>query len=189
MHLMSVSDQPPVFERIRMFHAADRKTWRWQFRQRDGCKAANASRRSIASALFAASTTVLSVALASLCFQVAAATPAPENAEVYFIWPADGTVIKGGKFWVRMGLRNMGIAPKGVVQPTCRRWRSQSRPTGIICISARVKRKPVSSCRPVSIRCKCCSATTTTDRISRPCIRKKFRSSFADPRNRAARNS
>ncbi len=100
-----------------MFHVADLKTWRWQSRQRDGCKAANASRRSIARALFAASATVLSVALASLCVQVAAATPAPENAEVYFIWPADGTVIKGGKFWVRMGLRNMGIAPKGVTQP------------------------------------------------------------------------
>lgn len=41
-------------------------------------------------------------------------TPAPPNAEVYFIWPPDGAVIHGGKFWVRMGLRNMGIAPKGV---------------------------------------------------------------------------
>lgn len=38
---------------------------------------------------------------------------APENAQVYFIWPHDGTVINGGKFWVRMGLRNMGVAPKG----------------------------------------------------------------------------
>jgi hypothetical protein len=40
-------------------------------------------------------------------------TAAPENAQVYFIWPSDGTVIHGGKFWVRMGLRNMGVAPKG----------------------------------------------------------------------------
>ena len=40
-------------------------------------------------------------------------TAAPENAQVYFIWPSDGTVITGGKFWVRMGLRNMGVAPKG----------------------------------------------------------------------------
>jgi len=46
-----------------------------------------------------------------------AATPAPENAHVYFIWPQDGTVINGGKFWVRMGLRNMGVAPKGVDLP------------------------------------------------------------------------
>jgi hypothetical protein len=44
-------------------------------------------------------------------------TPAPENAQVYFIWPHDGTVINGGKFWVRMGLRNMGVAPKGVNKP------------------------------------------------------------------------
>jgi hypothetical protein len=40
-------------------------------------------------------------------------TASPENAQVYFIWPSDGTVIHGGKFWVRMGLRNMGVAPKG----------------------------------------------------------------------------
>ena len=41
-------------------------------------------------------------------------TPASPDARVYFIWPTDGTVIHGGKFWVRMGLRNMGVAPKGV---------------------------------------------------------------------------
>jgi hypothetical protein len=42
---------------------------------------------------------------------------APENAQVYFIWPSDGTVITGGKFWVRMGLRNMGVAPRGSAVP------------------------------------------------------------------------
>ncbi len=47
----------------------------------------------------------------------AAGTPSPEDAQVYFIWPADGAVIAGGKFWVRMGLRNMGVAPKGVNIP------------------------------------------------------------------------
>jgi hypothetical protein len=41
-------------------------------------------------------------------------SPAPENAEVYIIWPQNGTVISGGKFWLRMGLRNMGVAPKAV---------------------------------------------------------------------------
>lgn len=41
----------------------------------------------------------------------------PNNAQLYFIWPNDGTVISGGKFWVRMGLRNMGVAPKGVAVP------------------------------------------------------------------------
>jgi hypothetical protein len=44
-------------------------------------------------------------------------TTAPENAQVYFIWPHDGTVVNGGKFWVRMGLRNMGVAPKGTTVP------------------------------------------------------------------------
>ncbi|MGB5297232.1 MAG: DUF4399 domain-containing protein [Thiogranum sp.] len=41
-------------------------------------------------------------------------TPAPTNARLYIIWPPDGAVIKGGKLWVRMGLRNAGVAPKGV---------------------------------------------------------------------------
>jgi len=40
--------------------------------------------------------------------------PMPENARVYIIWPADGQVIPGGKFWVRMGLSNAGIAPAGI---------------------------------------------------------------------------
>lgn len=55
------------------------------------------------------------VAAAVLHFAPAAGarTPSPENAHLYFIWPVDGTVIRGGKFWVRMGLRNMGVAPKG----------------------------------------------------------------------------
>lgn len=44
-------------------------------------------------------------------------TPSAPDAEVYFIWPGDGTVIQGGKFWVRMGLRNMGVTPKGVKLP------------------------------------------------------------------------
>ncbi len=47
----------------------------------------------------------------------AQSTAAPENAQVYFIWPHDGTVIANGKFWVRMGLRNMGVAPKGTGGP------------------------------------------------------------------------
>ncbi|MES2150712.1 MAG: DUF4399 domain-containing protein [Pseudomonadota bacterium] len=50
-----------------------------------------------------------------LCAPASAATrtPSKENAQVYFIWPSDGAVITNGKFWVRMGLRNMGVAPKG----------------------------------------------------------------------------
>lgn len=46
-----------------------------------------------------------------------AAAPNPAAPQVYFIWPYDGSVINGGKFWVRMGLRNMGVAPKGTTVP------------------------------------------------------------------------
>jgi hypothetical protein len=51
---------------------------------------------------------------AALCAGPAAAqrSTAPENAQVYFIWPSDGMVVRHA-FWVRMGLRNMGVAPKG----------------------------------------------------------------------------
>jgi hypothetical protein len=55
----------------------------------------------------------LTLALSPVGPARAGPTAAPENAQVYFIWPSDGTVIHGGKFWVRMGLRNMGVAPKG----------------------------------------------------------------------------
>ncbi|MDR5754018.1 MULTISPECIES: DUF4399 domain-containing protein [unclassified Caballeronia] len=44
-------------------------------------------------------------------------TPSPQNAEAYIIWPPDGAVITGGKLWVRMGLRNMGVCPKGIDLP------------------------------------------------------------------------
>jgi Domain of unknown function (DUF4399) len=40
--------------------------------------------------------------------------PMQPDAKVYFIWPADGQVIPGGKFWVRMGLSNAGVAPAGI---------------------------------------------------------------------------
>jgi hypothetical protein len=46
-----------------------------------------------------------------------AASPSPPGAKVYIIWPTDGSVIKGGKFWVRMGLSGMGIAPAGTDIP------------------------------------------------------------------------
>jgi hypothetical protein len=38
----------------------------------------------------------------------------PPNAKVYIIWPADGQVIPTGKFWIRMGLTDGGVAPAGV---------------------------------------------------------------------------
>lgn len=46
-------------------------------------------------------------------------TSAPKGAEVYIIWPGDGAVIDGGKLWVRMGLKGMGVCPKGVERPNC----------------------------------------------------------------------
>jgi len=47
---------------------------------------------------------------------IAQPKPMPDNAKVYIIWPADGQVIPGGKFWVRMGLSNAGVAPAGIVK-------------------------------------------------------------------------
>jgi hypothetical protein len=65
--------------------------------------------------------TISLAAFAALCLGSIGAyaqdTPAPKDAQEYFIWPSDGTVIHGGKFWVRMGLRNMGVAPKGTDLP------------------------------------------------------------------------
>jgi len=43
------------------------------------------------------------------------ATEAPPNAYCYIGWPSDGAVLPAGKpFRVWFGLRNMGVAPKGV---------------------------------------------------------------------------
>jgi len=39
---------------------------------------------------------------------------APKDARAYIIWPPNGAVINGGKFWVRMGLQNFGVAPAGI---------------------------------------------------------------------------
>ena len=45
-------------------------------------------------------------------------TPAPKDVLLYIGWPNDGQVIAGGKpFRVWFGLRNMGVAPKGVKYP------------------------------------------------------------------------
>jgi hypothetical protein len=38
--------------------------------------------------------------------------PAAKDAYLYFVWPQDGTVIKGA-FWARFGLRNMGVTHAG----------------------------------------------------------------------------
>jgi hypothetical protein len=56
---------------------------------------------------------VLSAALALVsCAVFAQGKPAPKDATVYFIWPQNGSTIKGG-FWCRFGLRNMGVTHAG----------------------------------------------------------------------------
>jgi hypothetical protein len=48
--------------------------------------------------------------------QTTAPTPAPSDAYLYIIWPNDGERIKG-PFWVRFGLRNMGVTRAGDTTP------------------------------------------------------------------------
>lgn len=56
---------------------------------------------------------LLAVALASLpCAVLAQGKAAARDALLYFIWPQNGAIIKGG-FWCRFGLRNMGITHAG----------------------------------------------------------------------------
>ena len=43
--------------------------------------------------------------------------PMPPDAKAYILWPPDGQAIRGGKFWVRMGLSGAGVAPAGVDKP------------------------------------------------------------------------
>jgi hypothetical protein len=65
--------------------------------------------------LFFAAAYLIAATMASPVF--AGRTPAPKDAQVYIIWPHDGTVIYGGKLWVRMGLRGAGVAPRGADMP------------------------------------------------------------------------
>jgi hypothetical protein len=53
--------------------------------------------------------------IATLFGGAARAATAPPNAYCYIGWPTDGQVLAAGKpFRVWFGLRNMGVAPKGV---------------------------------------------------------------------------
>jgi hypothetical protein len=55
----------------------------------------------------------LSAILALLPFLAQAqGRPAGKDALLYFVWPQNGTIIKGG-FWCRFGLRNMGVTHAG----------------------------------------------------------------------------
>jgi len=56
---------------------------------------------------------VLAAALASVsCAAHAQGKPPAKDAYLYIIWPPNGAKIKGG-FWVRFGLRNMGVTHAG----------------------------------------------------------------------------
>jgi hypothetical protein len=57
--------------------------------------------------------TLLFVAMTSFpAVAFAKGKPAPKDAQLYFIWPHDGAVIKGA-FWCRFGLRGMGVTHAG----------------------------------------------------------------------------
>jgi hypothetical protein len=56
---------------------------------------------------------LLAVALASVPGLAHAQGKAPaKDALLYFVWPQNGSVVKGG-FWCRFGLRNMGVTHAG----------------------------------------------------------------------------
>ena len=56
---------------------------------------------------------MLCAALTLLSFAAQAqGKPAGKDAVLYFVWPQNGTTIKGG-FWCRFGLRNMGVTHAG----------------------------------------------------------------------------
>lgn len=48
---------------------------------------------------------------------VSGPSPSPPGAKVYILWPNNGQVISGGKFWLRMGARGIGVAPAGTTVP------------------------------------------------------------------------
>ncbi|MGJ7915063.1 DUF4399 domain-containing protein [Massilia sp. LXY-6] len=61
---------------------------------------------------------ILVTALSAALGAAVAATPAPPDAYLYIGWPNDGQVLPSGKpIRVWFGLRNMGVAPKGVEFP------------------------------------------------------------------------
>ena len=72
------------------------------------------SSRSIA-ALLAGLAAALAVTSAAAAHTPAARQPAPPGALVYFHYPLDGLSVPE-RFTVRIGLRNMGVAPAGIDQ-------------------------------------------------------------------------
>lgn len=56
---------------------------------------------------------LLILATVAVCSATQAETPAPADAELYFISPKDGDAVSN-PITVRFGLKNMGIAPAGI---------------------------------------------------------------------------
>lgn len=59
---------------------------------------------------------ISSLALVLLIAPVVARSPAPEDAQVYFISPTDGDTVVS-PVTIRFGLRGMGVAPAGINLP------------------------------------------------------------------------
>ena len=64
-----------------------------------------------------AASLAVAVLIAAMADAGAEPKPMPEGTRVYILWPPDGAVIPGGKFWLRMGLSGAGIAPAGIDKP------------------------------------------------------------------------
>lgn len=58
--------------------------------------------------------TAIVIAGSGVTSALADATPISKESRAYIVWPRNGQVVPGGKLWVRMGLKNAGVAPAGV---------------------------------------------------------------------------
>ena len=129
------------------------------------------------------------VMLAAMLLPTAAfaqAKPAPDDAYLYFVWPQDGTVIKGG-FWCRFGLRNMGVTHAGddfpnsghhhlLIDVMNRSIQMMQFPrTKTIFISAQDKPRHALSYRRASTHFSLCSAMPSIFRLNRPSSQKRSR--------------
>lgn len=72
-----------------------------------------------AQARFLAITAITVISLRATPEALAERNPPPPGAKVYIIWPADGQVIPGGEFWLRMGARGIGVCPAGFKLKNC----------------------------------------------------------------------
>jgi hypothetical protein len=124
-----------------------------------------AMRKQLAAAIAPSPLALTAAVLAGAMAATPAATPAPPGAYLYIGWPNDGQVVSSGKpIRVWFGLRNMGVAPKGVKFPHTGHHHLlidadapgpgvESRTTASTCTSAPARPKPRSNSRPAGTRC------------------------------------